>query len=148
MWNYPRRVLYHQCRLHRLHSQHRLHNAGVFDAAAYQDERSSKKSCTNKSKVPLKFFPSSRSPLFSSNSEGNQQDEESQYDLSSVMDQMATRVTVRYGDTIMQEGDAFVSGKHRGQAHDFARTENSILFTFRQLQRTITRDRFSCLRVW
>ncbi len=45
--------------------------------------------------------------------EGQQQEhqEESQYDYASVIDQMATRISVRYGNSIMEEGEAFVSGK-------------------------------------
>ncbi len=39
-----------------------------------------------------------------------QQHEESQYDYASVIDQMATRINVRYGNSTMEEGEAFVSG--------------------------------------
>lgn len=42
--------------------------------------------------------------------EQQQHQEESQYDYASVIDQMATKITVRYGNSIMEEGDAFVSG--------------------------------------
>jgi hypothetical protein len=44
--------------------------------------------------------------------EGGEHEEESYVDYASVMDQMETRITVRYGNSIMEEGEAFVAGKN------------------------------------
>jgi hypothetical protein len=40
-----------------------------------------------------------------------QQEEESYVDYASVIDQMQTKITVLYGNSIMEEGEPFVSGK-------------------------------------
>jgi hypothetical protein len=44
--------------------------------------------------------------------EGGQAEEESYMDYASVIDQLETKITVRYGNSIMEEGEAFVCGKH------------------------------------
>jgi hypothetical protein len=65
--------------------------------------------------------------------EQQQHQEESQYDYASVIDQMATKINVRYGNSIMEEGEPFVSGKILFRIS----TKNRFLL-FRQLSRKIT----------
>lgn len=59
---------------------------------------------------------------------GQQQQEESGYDYASVIDQMETRINVRYGNSIMEEGDAFTSGTTKPYFFSF-----QLCFLFRQL---------------
>jgi hypothetical protein len=44
--------------------------------------------------------------------EGDQQEEESYLDYASVADQLETKITVRYGNSTMEEGETFVCSKH------------------------------------
>jgi hypothetical protein len=50
------------------------------------------------------------SSFFCSCLDEKQQEEESYLDYASIIDQLETKITVRYGNSIMEEGDAFVSG--------------------------------------
>ena len=45
--------------------------------------------------------------------EGNQNEEESYLDYAAVIDQLYTRVSVRYGNDLMTEGQICVAGKDR-----------------------------------
>ena len=44
--------------------------------------------------------------------EGGQEAEESYIDYGAIIDQLETKITVRFGNSYMEEGEAFVCGKH------------------------------------
>jgi hypothetical protein len=61
--------------------------------------------------VALFSFLMEQFELFPVCSEERQHIEEEQYDYAAIMDQMATRISVRYGNSLMEESEPFIPGK-------------------------------------
>jgi len=69
---------------------------------------------TNKCKVRFKtksLFCENFISIFFCFLDEQHQQEEAGYDYGSVIGQLGTRINVRYDNSYMEEGDAFVSGK-------------------------------------
>lgn len=56
--------------------------------------------------------------VFHSVLEGDRQAEESYLDYASVMDQLQTKITVRYGNSFMEEEGVFVCGSYKSYSND------------------------------